>query len=158
MLPENGAYVGLHRIKVQYTFRDYLAQQEPLFTEFDLVVLPALEEVVSVEVESVFDPDAIKETSFNRKVGEEWIYPLPAIAEHELGYSVHYETVQLNEASVFATYYEDLQQIRIETNKTTENHVGEYKINLRLEDEVGTKSQLLTIRLTISGEGDDEVA
>ena len=58
---------------------------------------------------------------------------------------MHYETVRLNEASVFATYDEDLHQIRIETNKTTEIHVGEYKINLRLEDEVGTKSQLLTI-------------
>ena len=71
-------------------------------------------------------------------MGQEWIYPLPEIAEHELGYAVYYDKIQLNEASVFATYDEDLQQIIVETNRTTESHIGEYKINLRLVDEIGT--------------------
>ena len=149
-------YVGLNWIRIVYTMQDYLAEQEPLITEFTLSVEPppALVEFECTRACTfpTFNVDTLEGTLFEIEVGEGWEFTLPKPAPHTLGYDVWYETVELNGANLFATYVKEWSKIIIQADKTTEANIGDYSIWLRLVDEAGKFSQLLTIQLSITGE------
>ena len=96
-------YIGLHTIRVNFTMQDYLADQQPLTTEFYLKVYPPLDLQLTKQVKPEFDLDSIDgTTAYNRTVGQEWEFKLPNALSHEYGYEVEYETVNLNDAVIFA--------------------------------------------------------
>ena len=140
--------------------QDYLAEQEPLITEFTLSVEPppALVEFECTRACTfpTFNVDTLDGTLFEIEVGEGWEFTLPKPAPHTLGYDVWYETVELNGANLFATYVKEWSKIIIQADKTTEANIGDYAIWLRLVDEAGKFSQLLTIQLSITGELQNE--
>ena len=105
------SYVGLQTIRIEYTMQDYLAGQAPLFTEFkvNVIPLPEIEFQNSLfAAKPQFENLTLEELSHTLKIGEYGTFDLPKPAEHELGYAVEYETVELNQAITFAEYLENL--------------------------------------------------